>query len=64
VRILQQRLRTVGNGKFARLNPSGATGLYGTETREMCHAFQKDQGFTGAGADGLAGPVTLDRLFR
>lgn len=64
VRIFQERLRAIKGGKFARLNPSGATGFYGDETRAMCAAFQRDQGFTGQGADGLAGPVTVDRLFR
>ncbi len=42
--------------------PSGATGLFGSETRAAVAAFQRSQGWSGSGADGVPGPVTLARL--
>ena len=42
--------------------PSGATGWYGPETTKAVRAFQRDQGWSGSGADGIAGSTTLDRL--
>jgi peptidoglycan hydrolase-like protein with peptidoglycan-binding domain len=42
--------------------PSGATGWYGPETTKAVRAFQRDQGWSGAGADGIAGSMTLRRL--
>lgn len=37
-------------------------GIYGQETREACQRFQFSQGWTGAGADGLPGPLTFSLL--
>lgn len=59
VRTFQNALRRAGH---SRLNPSGATGFYGDETRAMCRAFQESQGWSGADADGFPGPETLARL--
>jgi peptidoglycan hydrolase-like protein with peptidoglycan-binding domain len=42
--------------------PSGATGWYGPETTAAVRAFQRAQGWSGSGADGLAGAETLRRL--
>lgn len=42
--------------------PSGATGWYGPETTRAVKAFQKAQGWSGSGADGIAGAQTLARL--
>jgi peptidoglycan hydrolase-like protein with peptidoglycan-binding domain len=42
--------------------PSGATGWYGPETTKAVRAYQRDQGWSGAGADGIAGSTTLRRL--
>ena len=40
----------------------GPTGFYGTQTRDACAAFQRGQGWPGQGADGIAGPLTAERL--
>lgn len=61
VRALQATLRRQ-DPRLARLNPSGVTGYFGTETRAMVRAFQQSQGWTGADADGIPGPKTLRRL--
>jgi peptidoglycan hydrolase-like protein with peptidoglycan-binding domain len=42
--------------------PSGPTGWYGPETTAAVRTFQRAQGWSGRGADGLAGPETLRRL--
>lgn len=42
--------------------PSGATGLYGNETKAACTAFQRAQGWTGSNADGAPGAETFARL--
>jgi peptidoglycan hydrolase-like protein with peptidoglycan-binding domain len=42
--------------------PSGPTGWYGPETTRAVTRFQRAQGWSGRGADGLAGPETLRRL--
>ncbi|MGW2512543.1 peptidoglycan-binding protein [Streptomyces scopuliridis] len=36
--------------------PSGATALYGNETKAACAAFQRAQGWSGSDADGQPGP--------
>lgn len=41
---------------------SGATGMFGSETRSAVAAFQRAQGWSGSGADGIPGSVTLNRL--
>ena len=40
----------------------GPTGFYGTQTRDACAKFQRGQGWSGSGADGIAGPLTVERL--
>jgi hypothetical protein len=40
----------------------GPTGFYGRHTRAACAAFQQAQGWTGDGANGIAGPLTIKRL--
>jgi hypothetical protein len=40
----------------------GPTGFYGNQTRDACAKFQTAQGWTGSGADGIAGPLTVARL--
>lgn len=42
--------------------PSGPTGWYGPETTRAVRAFQQAQGWSGSGADGIAGSQTLRRL--
>lgn len=42
--------------------PSGATGKYGDETKAACAKFQRAQGWSGNGADGLPGKETLTKL--
>jgi peptidoglycan hydrolase-like protein with peptidoglycan-binding domain len=42
--------------------PSGATGFFGNETRQAVAAFQRSQGWSGSGADGVPGSQTLARL--
>ena len=42
--------------------PSGPTGWYGPETTRAVKAFQQSQGWSGSGADGIAGAETLRRL--
>ena len=42
--------------------PAGATGYYGDQTKSACAAFQRAQGWSGSGADGLPGPQTFARL--
>lgn len=59
VKTLQIALRQRG---YARLNPSGATGYFGTETRAMVRAFQHAQGWRDGDADGLVDLKTLQRL--
>jgi hypothetical protein len=40
----------------------GPTGYYGNHTRRCVATFQRRRGWSGAGADGLAGPMTIDKL--
>jgi peptidoglycan hydrolase-like protein with peptidoglycan-binding domain len=56
-RVLQQAL--IGRGYPI---PAGATGKYGAQTTAAVAAFQRDQGWTGSQADGIAGAETLRRL--
>lgn len=42
--------------------PAGATGTYGAQTTAAVASFQRDQGWAGSQADGVAGPETLRRL--
>lgn len=42
--------------------PAGPTGFYGAQTLAAVAAFQRSQGWTGGGADGIPGPLTLSRL--
>ncbi len=42
--------------------PAGATGAYGSQTTAAVAAFQRDQGWSGSQADGIAGAETLRRL--
>lgn len=42
--------------------PDGPTMYYGTQTKNACAAFQRAQGWSGSGADGIAGPQTVARL--
>ena len=41
---------------------NGPTGYYGRHTRQCVAAFQHKRGWTGADADGLAGPGTIGKL--
>lgn len=38
------------------------TGYYGWHTAKACQAFQRDQEWSGKGADGIAGPKTIRKL--
>ena len=57
IRTLQRAL--IGRG-FAI--PAGATGFFGGQTKAAVAAFQRSQGWTGSGADGVPGAETLRRL--
>lgn len=46
------------------LAPAARTGTYDAATRAAVAAFQRSQHWSGPGADGLVGPLTLARLFR
>ncbi|MGW1891611.1 peptidoglycan-binding protein [Streptomyces sp. NPDC002004] len=46
----------------ARFYPDGAGPLWSEQDRSATQAFQKAQGWTGAAADGIPGPVTWDYL--
>jgi len=41
---------------------AGATGYFGDQTKAACAAFQRAQGWTGSGADGIPGPQTCALL--
>jgi murein DD-endopeptidase MepM/ murein hydrolase activator NlpD len=56
VRNLQLRL----NDRIGAGLP--VTGFYGPATIQACRTFQQSQGWTGANADGIAGPTTIHRL--
>jgi peptidoglycan hydrolase-like protein with peptidoglycan-binding domain len=43
-------------------DPGPIDGVYGNVTKGACQRFQKAQGWTGSGADGLPGPATAQRL--
>jgi hypothetical protein len=60
-RALRAQLTRVGVN-VARLNPSGATGLYGPQTVALCAAWQHHLGFTGAAANGAAGVTSTTKL--
>jgi peptidoglycan hydrolase-like protein with peptidoglycan-binding domain len=40
----------------------GPTGYYGRHTRRSVAAFQRQRGWQGKDADGIAGPLTIARL--
>ena len=40
----------------------GPTGYYGNHTRRCVAAFQRRRGWSGSGADGIAGPLTVAKL--
>ena len=52
IRLVQQVLRAQGK-KYRALNPSGATGLYGQETRDMVRLFEKTHFKNGDGVIGF-----------
>lgn len=49
-------------GKHGHRVAGGASAAYDEATLKACAAFQRAQGWTGADADGIAGPQTVDRL--
>lgn len=51
-----------GYGKAIRLKYNGATDDYVAEVVACTAKFQRDQGWTGTNADGIAGPETIKRL--
>ena len=57
VTALQRALIARGHGI-----PAGATGYFGTQTRSAVASFQRAQGWSGSGADGIPGPQTMARL--
>jgi hypothetical protein len=42
--------------------PAGPSDFYGAQTLAACTSFQRSQGWAGAAANGVAGPVTVTRL--
>ncbi|MFD9544630.1 peptidoglycan DD-metalloendopeptidase family protein [Streptomyces sp. NPDC060022] len=59
IRIVQQALIARG-----RSIPDGATGFFGDQTKAAYAAEQKDQGYSGADADGVPGCKSLTELGR
>ncbi|MEV5241934.1 peptidoglycan-binding protein [Streptomyces cinnamoneus] len=60
VTLLGKKLVEKGYGSFYKTGPGPEwTGV----DRAACAAFQRDQGWTGADADGYPGPDTWKRLF-
>lgn len=55
--LLQRQLARRG------YSPGATDGAYGPRTRAAVARFQHAQGWSGRDADGLVGPLTLDRLF-
>jgi peptidoglycan hydrolase-like protein with peptidoglycan-binding domain len=63
----QQNSDSVWNLQVALISkgykiPDGPTDNYGSQTKSACAAFQRAQGWSGTGADGIAGPETIKRL--
>jgi hypothetical protein len=57
---MQRKLRKLaGPERVKKLNPNGATGFYGSETRALVRWFQHKVSGKGSG---IAGPVTWNRL--
>ncbi|MFZ1361469.1 MAG: peptidoglycan-binding domain-containing protein [Candidatus Nanopelagicales bacterium] len=61
VKRVQTALRNRG-AAYRKLNRSGATGYYGTQTRNMVQRYQRSLGFKGRDADGRIGCTSLKRL--
>lgn len=61
VKRVQTGLRNRG-AAYRKLNPSGATGYYGTQTKRMVQRYQRSLGFRGRDADGRIGCTSLKRL--
>ncbi len=59
IKVLQEALIKEGF-KIA----AGATGVYGEQTVQAVRAYQRKQGWSGGGADGVVGAETLKRLGR
>ena len=58
IRSMQHRL--IGAGYDI---PAGATGFYGDQTRAAVSRFQREQGWSGADADGIVGVQSLNIIF-
>ncbi|MFE6223041.1 peptidoglycan-binding protein [Streptomyces sp. NPDC057854] len=56
VRDFQAALKAKG------FDPGPVDGVFGDRTKAACAAFQRSQGWSGDGADGLPGPQTIERL--
>lgn len=59
VTLLGQRLVAHGFGRHYRVGPGP---VFGEADQLNCQEFQQAQGWTGAGADGIPGPLTWERL--
>ncbi|OYD06257.1 peptidoglycan-binding protein [Paludifilum halophilum] len=59
VTVLGERLHEHGYGKYYKVGPGPR---FSEVDRKATAAFQRDQGWSGSGADGYPGPLTWERL--
>ena len=59
---LDKALIAHGYAKYYKYGANGASRSWGNGTFTACRAFQQAQGWRGADADGIPGPVTWERL--
>lgn len=62
--MFDKQLIKIGYAKYYFLGKFGASKSWGKGTQKACMAFQKAQGWTGSGADGLPGILTWQKLFK
>ena len=60
--MLDKALIKAGYARFYKLGANGASRSWGAGTQKACAQFQRDQGWTGSGADGIPGPQTWAKL--
>ena len=60
--VLDKALVAAGYAGCYKLGAAGASRSWGAGTQKACAAFQRAQGWSGSGADGIPGPQTWERL--